>query len=1280
MNKEYPSSRYFRLLARHSKELMMLLDSHFVISDVNNIISRIAKFEPAELENQSLKSFLASNSETRTLQILEEFANSEAQSKPIQLEIRDKTAGIVSLKGTISRISEEAEEQSYLLNLQQEKTKNVFEGARTQLETLLANTEESFIVVDANFNISILNKAAKIHSKAILGEEMQIGKSILDYADPDRLSALKAMFEQVLAGNKVSYEVAVGLEKTSVYILKYIPIKNQYDEINGIFIITEDITKQKQQLAHIKESEFRFRSIFENTKDGVILSYTDGTNFAANSAILELIGYSHEEFANLKREDLLDLSHPNINKWLTEREINRYWNGELTAISKNGDKIPVHVSNVIFEDAIHKGNTLSVFTVRDRREEKKIENERSFITSISQSLLSDYSFAQSLHQLLVIVNKYFGFSLGEVWMPDMDYKRMRLKVNRAENSSLSHIVENSKYVYFDVNEGFPGKCFHASEVSFVKDFITDINFHRKELFGNSKLKGVFCVPLFTESERLGVLLLFVENVPTPKELNETKALLQSMANQISPEFKLKKAEEELRTFFETSPDLLGIAGKDGNFKRINRAFTQLLGYTREEILSTQFSEFLHPDDLSKTKQLIEQQFENSGTKYFENRYITKSGEIVWIAWAGQVSVVDEIAYLVGKNISESKAIEKELSLNQRALETALNNLDSLTNNSPDIICTISKDGRFISVNKTCEKILGYSPNQLQGVKYIDLVREEDKPMTNRVAEAIMSGKPTTNFDNRYLSKNGDLVPLIWSAWYSQEDEIMYAVARDGREKIAQEEEIKKINEKLVDVLENTGDGFSSISNDYKITYWNKLAERYSGLSRNEVLGKDIREISYAYPGSKFYKELDIAMRNREISRFEEYMPELDYWYATSLYPTHYGISIFVRNITKEKKGMELFKASHERYQFVFKASNEAIYDWDVINKRLMFGDGYTTTYGYEAGANMPLAEWSSKIHPEDQERIEADLTQVVANSTENIWKASYRYMRKDGEYVYVNDVGHIIRNREGEAIRMVGAMRDVTEDKKHQKLLVELNTELAKQAKELANSNEELESFAYVVSHDLQEPLRMVTSFLQLLERKYNDLIDDRGKQYIHFAVDGASRMKTILIDLLEYSRVGNEKGGIKDVNLNKVMESVLKNMRSTLESIPKSRIDWDELPTIKANQTEMVQLFQNLLSNALKYRSNQPPAVFVHNKSTADYWLIGVRDNGIGIDKLYFDKIFIIFQRLHTDKKYQGTGIGLAICKKIVENLHGKIWVESEVDKGSTFWIELPKNSYFVG
>ena len=1273
MAKKLPTSRYFQLLAMHSKELMMLLDSQFVISDVNNIVSKIAKFEPTELESQSLVSFLAPNSETKTLQFLEEFASSDTQFESIKLKIRDKAEKVVSLKGTISRLSEDAKEEYYLLNLQPEKSKNVFKGAKSQLETLLDNTEEYLMVLDIDLKITILNKAAKLQSKAILGKEMEVGKSILDYADPERVPTLQAMYDQVLSGQKVNYEVAIEQEKTSYFSLKYIPIKDQYDVVNGIFITTEDITEQKKQLAQIKESEFRFRSIFENIKDGAILSYTDGTNFAANAAILDLLGYTHDEFISKQRKDLLDLSHPNIQVWLEEREKSGYWSGDLTAIDKNGERIPVHVSNVIFEDTIREGNTLSVFTVRDRREENKAEKERALIAEISNNLLSDYSFAQSLHEMLFIVNRHFGFSVGEVWMPDLDQKRIKLKVNRSEDTKFNFIIEESKQVYFDMNEGFPGKCFFKDKVSFEKDFYSNPDFHRRDLFTDSGLQGVYCVPIHTKSERLGVCMFFVENEPVPKELEEIKTQLQNLSKQISPEIKLKKSEEEFRSFFETSPDLLVVAGKDGNFKKFNKAVTDLLGYTNEEILDGLFTDFIHSDDIGKTKELIHQQFQTGSTRYFENRYITKNGSIVWIAWAAKVSKIDEVAYLVGKNITDKKAIEKELFLKQRALEAALTNLDRLTNNSPDIICTISIDGRFISVNNASEKIIGYTAKELQGRKFIDFVLEEDREMTLKMEEEINRGNPTTNFDNRYIAKNGEVVPLSWSCYFLEQDQLMYCVARDGRQKQNQEAKLKEVNEKLIDVLENTGDGFGSISNEYIITYWNKLAERYSGLSRNEVLGKDIRDISYVYPGSKFYKELDIAMSSRKMCRYEEYMPDLDYWYATSLYPTHYGISIFVRNITKQKKAMELFEASHERYQLIHKASDDAIYDWDIVSDNLMFGEGYTKNFGFETTANFNLVDWSKKVHPEELERIQTDLKEVISDPKQEVWRSEYRYMRRDGEYAYVKETGHIIRNNKGEAIRMVGSIRDVSEDKEHEKLLVELNTELAKQAKELAHSNEELERFAYIASHDLQEPLRMVTSFLQLLERKYNDLIDERGKQYIHFAVDGASRMKTILVDLLEYSRVGNEKNGLKNVNLNMVMESVLNNLRSTVESIPNCTIDWDELPTIKANQTEMLQLFQNLISNALKYRSEKPPAVFVHNKSTEECWLIGVSDNGIGIDKIHFDKIFIIFQRLHSDK-YMGTGIGLAICKKIVDNMGGEIWVESEGEKGSIFWIKLPK------
>jgi len=1274
MESKHLSSRFFHLLAKHSKELMMLLDSNFCITDTNEIVSKIAQYDPSELINQSLQALLTPQSASQLTELISEFTAFEVQSRPIAIEMIKKAGGIVSLKGTISRISIEPGESGYLLNLQLEKTKNIFEGARTQLETLLANTEESFIVLDVNLTISIINEAGKIHSKAILGKEMKVGKSILDYADPDRLPMLSAMYNKVLNGEKISYEVPIGPNKDNIYSLKYIPIKNRYEEVNGIFIITENITEQKQHIAHIKESEFRFRSIFENIKDGAILSYTDGTNFAANAAILDLLGYTHDEFISKQREDLLDLGHPNIQVWLEEREKNGYWSGDLTAIDKNGEKIPVHVSNVIFEDTLREGNILSVFTVRDRREENKAEKERALIAEISHNLLSDYSFTQSLHELLYIVNRYFGFSVGEVWMPDLDQKRMKLKVSRCEDTKFNFIIEESMQVHFDLNEGFPSKCFSKDEVSFETDFYLNPTFHRKALFEGSGLRGVFCVPIHTKSERLGVCMFFVENLPVPKELEEIKLQLQNLSNQISPEIKLKKSEEEFRAFFETSPDLLGVAGKDGNFKKFNRAVTDLLGYTKEEILDGSFTDFIHPDDIRKTKELILQQFQTGSTRYFENRYITKEGSVVWIAWAAKVSKIDEVAYLVGKNITEKKAIEKELSLKQKALEAALTNLDRLTNNSPDIICTISIDGRFISVNNASEKILGYTAKELQGRKFIDFVLEEDREMTLKMEDEINSGTPTTNFDNRYISKNGEVVPLSWSCYFLEQDQLMYCVARDGRQKQNQEAKIKEVNEKLTDVLENTGDGFAGISNDYKITYWNKLAERYSGLSRDKVLGRDIRELAYIYSGEKFYSELDRVMQSRKISRFEDYIPNLDYWYSTSIYPTDYGISIFVRNITKEKKGMELLQASNERYEMVFKASNEAIYDWDILTDNLMFGDGYSATYGYEGDTDMLISDWIQQIHSEDLEWVENELDKIILEPESVVWKAEYRYKKANGEYAIVSDTGHIIRNKEGKAIRMVGSMRDVTVDKEYEKRLEELNVELANQAKELARSNNELERFAYVASHDLQEPLRMITSFLQLLEKRYNDLLDDKGRQYIHFAVDGAARMKDILVDLLEYSRIGKKNEKLQEVNLNEIVARVVRNLKSGLEEIPEATINVDDLPIIQANKTEMIQLFQNLLSNAIKYRGNEPPAISVINKSSKAHWLIGVHDNGIGIDKLYFDRIFIIFQRLHSGKNYKGTGIGLAICKKIIDSLNGKIWVESEIDKGSTFWVQLPK------
>jgi len=252
--------------------------------------------------------------------------------------------------------------------------------------------------------------------------------------------------------------------------------------------------------------------------------------------------------------------------------------------------------------------------------------------------------------------------------------------------------------------------------------------------------------------------------------------------------------------------------------------------------------------------------------------------------------------------------------------------------------------------------------------------------------------------------------------------------------------------------------------------------------------------------------------------------------------------------------------------------------------------------------------------------------------------------------------------------------KDITDRKTAEIQLKELNENLQKHAKELAISNAELEQFAYVASHDLQEPLRMVTSFLTQLEKKYGDVVDDKGRQYIHFAVDGAKRMRQIILDLLEYSRVGRTEEDLEEVNFNKLVEEILTLYRRQTEELHAS-FNFENLPTIQTYKTPVRQVFQNLIGNSLKYhKANEAPVISITCKETKTHFQFSIEDNGIGIAPEYFDKIFIIFQRLHNKDEYSGTGMGLAIAKKIIENLGGKIWIESREGKGSTFYFTLLK------
>ena len=245
-------------------------------------------------------------------------------------------------------------------------------------------------------------------------------------------------------------------------------------------------------------------------------------------------------------------------------------------------------------------------------------------------------------------------------------------------------------------------------------------------------------------------------------------------------------------------------------------------------------------------------------------------------------------------------------------------------------------------------------------------------------------------------------------------------------------------------------------------------------------------------------------------------------------------------------------------------------------------------------------------------------------------------------------------------------VRDVTERKRAEQ-------ELARRAEELARSNADLEQFAYVASHDLQEPLRMVASYTQLLARRYKGKLDADADEFIGFAVDGATRMQHLIQDLLSFSRVTTKGKELQVTDSRAACDQAITNLRAAIAESG-AVVKTGSLPTVRADATQLTQLFQNLIGNAIKYRNERKPEVQVAAAPVEDRWVFSVQDNGIGIEPQYFERIFQMFQRLHTRKEYTGTGIGLAICRKIVERHGGRIWVESELGKGSTFLLTIPR------
>jgi PAS domain S-box-containing protein len=365
----------------------------------------------------------------------------------------------------------------------------------------------------------------------------------------------------------------------------------------------------------------------------------------------------------------------------------------------------------------------------------------------------------------------------------------------------------------------------------------------------------------------------------------------------------------------------------------------------------------------------------------------------------------------------------------------------------------------------------------------------------------------------------------------------------------------------------------------------------------------------------------------------------------------------------ERKTMEIaLRRSEERLRAVLQNMPVMLTALDEQAQFQVWNRECERVTGYRAKEIIGQPQAFETLYPQAETRTEIITAWVRRNHDFRDWETTLTDRQGRPKTVVWSSISQRFPVP-GWAVWSIGV--DVTERKRAEEAL-------ARKAAELERSNQELEQFAYVASHDLQEPLRMVTSYLQLLERRYQDKLDANGHEFIHFAVDGASRMKGLITDLLTYSRAGRQGKPLGPTAVEQVVAYALKNLEIAIEE-SQAVITHDLLPTIAADEGQLVQLFQNLISNAIKFRGETPPQIHIGVTQQDDRWCFSVRDNGLGIELEQAERVFVIFQRLHGQGEYPGSGIGLAVCKKIVERHGGWIWLESDVGKGSTFYFTMP-------
>jgi PAS domain S-box-containing protein len=735
------------------------------------------------------------------------------------------------------------------------------------------------------------------------------------------------------------------------------------------------------------------------------------------------------------------------------------------------------------------------------------------------------------------------------------------------------------------------------------------------------------------------------------------------------------AMRRLTSMAESTEFAIISVGLDGLVQTWNREAERLLGYNAEEIVGQSLSLLGVPGD-DAVAGLLSRLAGGESIERLELVRLRKDGTpvllsvSVWPRRDDRGRVV--AASMVARDVSE-----------RRWSQESLQRLAGVVETSPDAIFSLSPEGVVLGWNPSAERIYGHTTRDVLGRSLLELPAEpeEQRAILRAIVGRAVVGEAVHGFETRRISRDGSVIDIAITVTPMRDPDGRVATLSVVGHDITERKRAQTEARRLAAILASTDDAIIGTDLAGNVESWNPGAERMFGWLASEAVGRPITLITPPEARQAASELLERIRRGEGVERLEsagrhKEGQHLDI--AVTASPVLdaegkvVGAARILRDVTAQKAAEAQRREAEERFRVMSETVSDIVWSLVIgddlsVEVEWVGGEDFAAESGYTMDEFKSAGGWLALIHPDDVDQVARDMSRLLNGERVD---AEFRVVTGSGELRWWQSSARALPLAADGRRRVVGGAKDVTARKLAEEALAATRVELERHAAELERSNKDLERFAYFASHDLQEPLRMVASYTQLLAQRYEGRLDADADTFIDFALDGAQRMQALIHDLLVYSRAAREPKR-EPVDLGACLRRALANLEAAL-SESQGVVRGEGLPTVTGDPGALTQVFQNLVGNALKFRGAYPPEVEVRAERVGPEWLVWVKDNGIGIAPEHADRVFHLFQRLHRDE-CPGTGIGLALCRKIVERHDGRIWVESDPGEGATFFFTLP-------